>query len=616
MSEAIAHLETIARRVRSLILRSSGQAGSGHPSSALSATDLMVGLLFGGVFRYFPDRPEHPNNDRLIFSKGHASPLYYGLWAAAGKLSDDDMMRYRTFGSPLEGHPSMAFRFVEAATGSLGQGLSVGVGMALSAKRFENLPFRTYVLLGDSEMAEGSQWEALQLAAYYALDNLVGIIDVNRLGQRGETMFGYDTEAYRRRVEAFGWQTITIDGHDFGQILDAYSRALSPTGVPTMIIARTVKGKGVSFLEDKNGWHGKAVKGEKLEQALAGLGSVDTNAQGTITPPEDLQPAPVQPSGIETIDYTQGDAVATRDAFGKALRRIFPAYPSIVCLDGEVSNSTRSEYFQETYPGRFLQMFIAEQNMVGAALSLSRRGQLPFVATFAAFLTRAFDQIRMARYSEANIKFVGSHAGVSIGRDGPSQMGLEDLAMFRSVLDSVVLYPCDAVSTDKLVEAMIGHRGISYLRTTRGTTPVIYEPGDEFTIGGSAVLRKDIADAVAVVAAGITVHEALRAHEELRQEGIAIRVIDLYSVKPIDSATLRQAADNTRAIITVEDHYAEGGLGEAVAAELADHATPVYCLAVRKKPVSGSTQELLDYEQISSASIVAQVKQLLQDSGL
>lgn len=616
MSEAIAHLESVARRVRSLILRSSAEAGSGHPSSALSATDLMVGLLFGGVFRYDADNPEHPNNDRLIFSKGHASPLYYSLWAAAGKLTDEEMLSYRTFGSPLEGHPSMAFRYVEAATGSLGQGLSIGVGMALSAKRFENLPFRTYVLLGDSEMAEGSQWEAVQLAAYYGLDNLIGIIDVNRLGQRGETMYGYDLDAYRNRLEAFGWRTIVVDGHDYGQILGAYSQALSPAGAPTMIIARTVKGKGVGFLEDKNGWHGKAIKGEKLDSALEGLGSVDRNVRGTITAPEDLQPAAVHPSGAETVDYTRGDAVATRDAFGKALRRLYPAFPRIVCLDGEVSNSTRSAYFEETYPQRCLQMFIAEQNMVGAALGLSRRGQVPFVATFAAFLTRAFDQIRMARYSEANIKFVGSHAGVSIGRDGPSQMGLEDLALFRSVLDSVVLYPCDAVSTDKLVATMMAHEGISYLRTTRGTTPVIYEPGDEFSIGGSTVLRKDVADAVAVVTAGITVHEALQAYEQLREDGIAIRVIDLYSVKPLDSATLRQAAANTRAVLTVEDHYAEGGIGEAVCAELADQPTPVYSLAVRRKPVSGSTHELLQFEEISNASIVAEVKRILQDSGL
>lgn len=611
MARDIGQLEEIARYIRYLILKSSGQAGSGHPTSALSAVELMAGLMFGGTFRYDPDRPDYENNDRLIFSKGHATPLYYGLWAAAGVISEEEIMTYRQFTSRLEGHPTLSFPYVDAATGSLGQGLSIGAGMALNAKYLDKLPYRTYVLLGDSEMAEGSQWEAIQLAAHYGLDNLVGVLDVNRLGQRGETMYGSDTESYRKRLSVFDWHTRVIDGHSIEQVLEAYKWAKEQKGKPCMIIAGTVKGKGVSFLEDKNGWHGKAVGKDKLDEALQELGKINTRIRGTISEPEKDEIERPESKGIETPSYQKGEEVAIRDAYGNALKRLYPKYPDIVSLDGEVCNSTRSEFFRDEYPDRFFEMYVAEQNMVGAAIGLSRRGKLPFVSTFAAFLTRAFDQIRMAPHSGANIKFAGSHAGVSIGKDGPSQMGLEDIAMFRSLQDSVVLYPGDAVSAEKLVEQMAGRNGISYLRTTRGKTPVIYSPEEDFPIGGCKVLRQSVEDQATVVGAGITVHEALNAYDELRKEGISIRVIDLYSVKPVDFKTLRTAGEETGAIVTVEDHYPAGGIGEAVAAELSEYAVPVRMLAVRKRPRSGTTRELLDYEEISAAAIAAGVKDLL-----
>ena len=609
--EKIEKLRRLAARVRYYILTSTTEAGSGHPTSSLSATELMVGLLFGGIFRYNADHPEHPNNDRLIFSKGHASPLFYSLWAAAGRLTEEDLMTYRRFGSPLEGHPTVAFRYAEAATGSLGQGLSIGIGMALNAKYLDKLPYRTYVLLGDSEMAEGSQWEAIQIATHYQLDNLVGILDVNRLGQRGETMYGHDLKAYERRVSSFGWETISIDGHSFPEILTAYEKALDVSGKPTMIIAKTIKGKGVSFLEDKNGWHGKALKKDELNRALKEFGPLDQSVRGEIAKPEDLKPEERIPREAKKMGYQINQPVATRKAYGNALVRIFPKFPKVVSLDGEVSNSTYAEIFKEAYPEQFFEMYIAEQNMVGAALGLSCRGKIPFVSTFSAFFTRAFDQIRMSQYSNANIKFIGSHAGVSIGQDGPSQMGLEDIAMFRTIFGGVVLYPCDAVSTEHLIEEAAKHHGIFYIRTTREAAAVIYDEKEKFVIGGSKVLKKSDRDAVTVIAGGVTVHEALKAYEELKKEGIFIRVIDLYSIKPMDEATLREAGKTTKAVITVEDHYAEGGIGEAVKSALSTLLIPVHSLAVRKRPKSGKPEELLDYEEISQKAIIQKVKELL-----
>jgi transketolase len=605
-------IRRLASLIRYYILIMTTEAGSGHPTSSLSATELMACLLFGGVFRFDVDHPGCPNNDRLIFSKGHASPLFYALWAAAGELTEKDLLTYRRFGSLLEGHPTVAFPFAEAATGSLGQGLSIGLGMALNAKYLDKLPYRTYVLLGDSEMAEGSQWEAMELAAYYKLDHLIGVLDVNRLGQRGETMYGWNLSAYERRISSFGWKTILLDGHSIHEILAAYEEALHGSDQPVMLIAKTIKGKGVSFIENRDGWHGKALSREECGRALKELGDVDRSVRGEISQSEDLRPREQTPREVtKKIDYPAEKPVPTRKAYGNALARIFPEFPQMVSLDGEVSNSTYSELFKEAYPDRFFEMFIAEQNMVGAALGLSRRGKIPFVSTFAAFFTRAFDQIRMAQYSDPNIKFVGSHAGVSIGEDGPSQMGLEDIAAFRTILNSVVLYPCDAVSTERLVEEAAKHYGLVYLRTTRKETPILYSPAEVFPIGGSKVLRKSESDVATVVGAGVTLHEALAAYEILKKEGILIRVIDLYSVKPVDEPTLRDAAKATRRIVTVEDHYAEGGIGEAVKSALAASPVPTYSLFVKKRPKSGKPQELLDDQEISRDAIVKKVKELL-----
>ncbi len=604
-------LAALARLIRYYILTCTTQAGSGHPTSSLSATDLMAALLFAGFFKYDADHPDHPNNDRLIFSKGHASPLLYALWTAAGKITEDQLMTYRRFGSPLEGHPTVDLPYVEAATGSLGQGLSIGVGIALNAKYLDKLSYKTYVLLGDSEMAEGSQWEAMQIAAYYRLDNLVGIVDVNRLGQRGETMYGWDLDAYAKRIASFGWETIKIDGHNFSEICDAYARVGEQKEKPVMVIAKTVKGKGVPFVEDKNGWHGKALSRDQLKEALSALGQVDRSLRGEITKPERKEPEKLLPTLVEGPHYEPSKPVATRKAYGNALKRIFPEFPAIVALDGEVSNSTFAEVFQESRPERFFEMFIAEQNMVGTALGLQSRNKIPFVSTFAAFFTRAFDQIRMAQYSRANIKFAGSHAGVSIGQDGPSQMGLEDIAMFRNIQSSVVLYPCDAYSTERLVEEAAKHRGIVYVRTTREATPILYSPDDAFPIGKSKTLRRSDNDVVAVIAAGATVFEALPAYEELKKEGISVRVIDLYCIKPIDVSALKEAVQGVKWVITVEDHHPEGGIGEAVRSVLAGSNLPVYSLAVEKMPRSGKPEELLDYETISSNAIIKKVKELV-----
>jgi len=558
-------------------------------------------------FHFDADDPQNPNNDRLIFSKGHAAPLLYSLWTVVGKLTEDELLTLRKFGSPLEGHPVRRFPYSEAATGSLGQGLSIGVGMAINGKYIDRLPYRVFVLLGDSEMTEGSVWEAIQLADYYKLDNLIGIVDVNRLGQRGETMYGWDLFAYEKRISSFGWKTICIDGHNFNEIFKAYEESLS-SNVPSMIIAKTVKGKGISFLEDKEGRHGVALTKEEFNQALRELGEIKKFSVPL------KKPAPLT-ANLEILrtkefikNYSIGDKVATRKAYGEALVKIFPEFPDMVVLDAEVSNSTYAEIFKNHYPERFFECFVAEQNMVGMAVGLSLRGKIPFVSTFAAFLTRAFDQIRMAQYSDVNIKFVGSHAGVSIGQDGASQMGLEDIAMMRSILNSVVLYPSDAVSTEKLVKEAAKHKGIVYIRTTRSATPVIYSENEDFPIGGAKVLKASDSDLFTIVGAGITLHEALKVYEELKNKGIYIRVIDLYSVKPLNKELLKQALSETYAIITVEDHYPAGGIGEAVKSEVSSEK--IYSLSCKKIPRSGNSQELLDYEEISARAIVNKVLEL------
>lgn len=617
-------IEKTAQTIRWLIVKATTEAGSGHVSSSLSATDLMTTLYFGGFLKCDYQDFSHPNNDRVIFSKGHAAPLFYALHAAAGLISDDEMLTLRKFGSRLEGHPTPAFPFTEVATGSLGQGLSVGVGMALNAKYLDKLSYNTFVLLGDSEMAEGSNWEALQIAAHYKLNNLIGIIDVNRLGQRGETQFGHDLEAYQQRVAAFGWKTITIRGHSYHQIVDAFKQALSARNKnkPVMIIAKTIKGRGVSVLEDTNSWHGKALQPDQLQaakkditsmlsstRAITSLGPIEENRTARVALPTKKYPSPIKRKPVQEIDTDQDyvSPLATRKAYGHSLVELAPHYPELVVLDAEVSNSTFAADFSEAYPDRFFEMFIAEQNMVGAAVGLSKRGKIPFVSTFAAFFSRAMDQIRVAQYSNVNLNFVGSHAGVSIGEDGASQMGLEDIAYFRTLLGSVVLYPADHVSEEQIMKAMIEYPGICYLRTTRADTQALYKPNTEFRIGGSHVLKKSEKDTVTLIGSGITVHESLTAHKELIERGIQTRVIDLYSVKPIDYQTLYQAAEETDALFVIEDHYAEGGIGEAVRTALYAAPTPIYSLAVRNTPKSGSMAEVMKYEQIDASSIVSAV---------
>lgn len=605
-------LKSLTTLIRYFSIISSTAAGSGHLTSSLSAVELMTVLAFDGFFKYDLKNPQNPCSDRLIFSKGHASPLFYSVWAAAGAVSEEELKTFRKFTSPLEGHPSLRFPYTVFPTGSLGQGLSLGVGIALNGKYLDKLPYTTYVLLGDSEMAEGSNWEALQLAAHYKLNNLVAILDVNRLGQSTQTMYGYDLESYKDKFVAFGWEVITTDGHSIPQIQKAFQKAKSVKGKPVIIIAKTIKGKGISFLEDKEGWHGKALKPEEADKAILELGKIDKNIRGKIVTPKNVK---IQIANVKTtsqnskLEYQTGKNIATRKAYGSALTRLYPKYPAIVALDAETSNSTYSEDFAKVYPRRYFEMFIAEQNMVGLATGLSTRGKIPFVSTFAAFFSRAYDQIRMSQYGQANVKFIGSHAGVSIGEDGPSQMGLEDIAMFRSVLGSVVLYPSDAVSADKLIEEAVKHKGLVYIRTTRKETPILYENDEQFPIGGSKVLRQSSKDKVTVVAAGITLHEALKAYDKLKSEGILIRVIDLYSIKPIDIKTLKTALKETRGIITVEDHHLEGGLGEAAAAALSGEGR-VYCLAVTKIPKSGKPEELLEYEEISAEAIVKKVKEI------
>ena len=619
-------LHKLAKLVRYYILQMTTKAGSGHPTSSLSATDIMVALFFNKL-RFDLKDPDNSGNDRVIFSKGHVSPLVYGLYAAAGILSEKDLLTYRQFKSTLEGHPTPRFKYIDVATGSLGQGLSIGLGMAIalraqvhSSKLTVQSSPNVYVLMGDSETAEGSIWEAIELASYYKLGNLVGIIDVNRLGQSGETMLGWDVEAYAKRVESFGWQPHIVDGHNLGELVETFEELPELCDKPQMIIAKTIKGRGVSFLEDKEGWHGKALSQEEFKKAVKELGGVDRSVRGEIAKPisnfqfkiSNLKKLKTKNWKLET-KYKIGEMVATRKAFGEALARLGEVDLRIVSLDGEVKNSTFTEIFKEKFPDRFFEMFIAEQNMVGTALGMSKMGKVPFVSTFAAFFTRAFDQIRMSAYSSPNIKFVGTHAGVSIGEDGPSQMGLEDIAMFRAVFGSVVLCPGDAVSCSKLIEVAAKKAGLFYIRTARPATPVIYKNGETFDVGGSKIVRSSDSDRLTLVACGVVLPEALIASDELKKEKMNVRVIDAYSIQPIDEKELVRAAQETdNKIVTIEDHYFEGGLGDAVLNVFAqDEKVKVYKLAVNKMPMSGKREELLNYEGISSSAIVGKVKEIL-----
>jgi transketolase len=600
----------LAQQLRVDSIRSTTQAGSGHPTSSMSAADLAA-VLLAGHLRYDFKNPENPNNDHLILSKGHAAPLLYSVYKAAGAITDEELLTLRKLGSRLEGHPTPDLPWVDVATGSLGQGLPIGVGVALAGKKLEHLPYRVWVICGDSEMAEGSIWESMARASDEKLGNLIAIVDVNRLGQRGPTALQWHTEVYAERAKAFGWRAIVIDGHNLDEIDAAYKEAEQGGDVPTMIVARTKKGAGVSLVEDKDNWHGKALSRDQAEAAIAELGGVRHLTVTPTAPPANGTAKGASGGALSLPTWELGKKMATRQAFGDALKALGAARSDVVVIDAEVGNSTFTEVFQEDFPDRFFQTYIAEQQMVATAVGMSVRGFVPFAATFAAFLSRAYDFIRMSAISKANIRLCGSHAGVSIGEDGPSQMALEDLAMMRAVGGSTVLYPCDANQTAVLVAEMADQQGIVYMRTTRAATTVVYGPDETFPIGGSKTLKSSGLDAVTLVAAGITIPEALAAADELAKADINARVIDLYSVKPVDVATLSKAAAETKGFVVVEDHWAQGGLGSAVLEGLASTGKTlpkVSLLGVTKLPGSGTPAELLDTCGISARHIVEAAK--------
>ncbi len=668
MNEKSAFLNRVAYQMRQWSIKMTSKAGSGHVTSSLSAADIIAALFFD-VMQFDPDQFNNPNNDRFILSKGHAVPILYAAWRELGKITDEELLSYREFTSVLEGHPTFRFAYTEAATGSLGIGLSIGVGQALAAKQTKR-DFKTFVLMGDSEVSEGSVWEAAQLATFYTLNNLIGIIDCNRLGQSTPTMEALEGDAperFKKMFAAFGWQAEIVDGHDVSALVSVLSAARESADRPVMIIARTKKGYGVDLFEDQEGFHGKALNEQQEKEALAQLRerfkdahSYPSTSSGRTAGPNEAQAklgktergtgcaftsedeeeknngwnsraenqggvnsqnaSSVRPElveGYERIslpnpEYKKGDAIATRKVYGQALVALGAASDHVVSLDAEVKNSTYAELFEKAYPDRFYQSFIAEQNMVGMAIGFDRRGLMPFVSTFACFLTRAHDHLRMAAIGQAALRVCGSHAGVSIGQDGPSQMGLEDIAMMRGLPESIVLYPSDAVSAYKLVNEMANyHDGISYLRTTRMATPVIYDAHESFPVGGCKVVQQSDRDQVLVIGAGVTLHEALKAHEKLAQEGVSIAVIDLYCIKPLDVTTIRsvaRASHNT--IITVEDHYLAGGIGEAVAAAVSSEDIEVHHLAVSHLPRSGKPEELLADAGIDAQAIAKKVKEV------
>jgi transketolase len=601
-------LRELAQQLRVDSVRAAAAAGSGHPTSSMSAADLMA-VLLTRYLRYDFSAPDNTANDHLVFSKGHASPLLYGLYKMAGAIDDEELLTFRELGSRLQGHPTPEIPWVDVATGSLGQGLPISIGIALAGKQLESADFRVWVLCGDSELAEGSMWEAFEHAGHAGLDNMVAIVDVNRLGQRGPTMHEWDTSSWAARAAACGWDVQEIDGHDLEEIDAAYARALE-ADVPAAIFARTKKGSGVAAVEDQPNQHGKPLADpEAAVEELGGVRSLRVDVQD----PPQAQPYEVARAPVERPAYEAGEKVATRAAYGDGLAWLGSVDEKVVALDGEVGNSTYAERFAAKHPDRFFEMYIAEQQMVAAAVGLQTRGWKPFASSFGAFLSRAYDFVRMGAISGADLKLSGSHVGVSIGPDGPSQMALEDIASLRAVLGSVVLYPSDANQAVALLDAMREHRGVSYMRTTREATPVLYEPGESFEIGGSRTLRSSGEDAVTLIGAGITLRECLSAAGELAGKGVAARVIDLYSVKPVDAGTILAAAAETRALVTVEDHWAEGGIGETVAGVLAEAAagTPLVRLAVTERPGSGPPEALLAAAGIDSAHVAAAAEQAL-----
>jgi transketolase len=607
--------EEKAKLLRKWSLVSTTAAASGHPTSCLSAADITA-VLFDKYFTYDVSNPLNIYNDRFVLSKGHAAPLLYALFGMCNAYDLNELKTLRQFNSRFEGHPVPRYEYAEAATGSLGQGLSVGAGLALTAKR-ENLPFTTYVLCGDGELAEGQVWEAANFASYHRLNNLIVILDINRLAQSGETMFGHHMNEYEQRFRAFNFRVFTIDGHNYEQIDQALEQAHSHAGQqPVAIIARTEKGKGVSFIENKDGWHGKALKEEELKKALDELGPINDNARFELRKPaSSVDDSFLSPMNTTVkLDFDNNKSYATREVFGEALAEIIQHVPGMYVLDADVKNSTFTQNALKVTPERFIECFIAEQNMVSVAAGLSRIGKIPVVATFGAFFMRAADQIRMARISETNIKFVGSHVGVSIGEDGPSQMALEDIAFFGALPDMVVLQPCEGVSTAALVSEMVQHKGLVYMRTLRPKTTILYKPGEAFPIGGSKILRQSPDDVLTIAATGITVYEALQAADLLKQENINIRVVDCYSVSPVDKQTLLDCLNSThiKCIVSVEDHFAHGGLGDFIAAAVSAEGNYVEKMAVTKISQSGKQDELLKDAGIDAASIAAKVKELVQ----
>jgi transketolase len=597
----------LGQQLRVDSVRATAAAGSGHPTSSMSAADLMA-VLIDGHLKLDYANPHSPANDHLVFSKGHASPLYYSILKAVGAIDDEELLTFRKLHSRLEGHPTPRIPPTDVATGSLGQGLPISVGIAIAGRDLDQLPYRVWCLCGDSEMAEGSMWEAFQHAGWEGLSNLTAIIDVNRLGQTRETMLGWDVNGYVRRIEAFGWNAISIDGHDVDAIEEAYAEAAATTDKPTAIIARTKKGKGVKAVEDKPGFHGKPLPDP--EAAIAELGGI-SNLRVDVEKPAPGEPHRFEVPGGGMPSYELGAEVATRKAYGEAIAALGSIRGDVVALDGEVSNSTHSEDFREAHPDRYFEMFIAEQQLASAAIGFQARGWVPFASTFAAFWSRAYDFIRMSAISRANLRLSGSHAGVSIGEDGPSQMALEDMASFRAIHGSTVLHPSDANQTARLVAEMGDRKGIQFIRTLRGKTPVRTAPHETVHIGGSRIAHEG--EDVAIIACGITLDEAVKAAEQLDEQGIHARVLDAYSIKPLDADAVQAAARECGAIVTVEDHWAEGGLGDAVLEALAaadDHAHVVK-LAVREMPTSGTPAELLHEAQIDAAAIADAARTLV-----
>ena len=601
-------LQNIANVLRRDVLKMTTASGNGHPTSCLSSAEIMS-VLFFSEMSYDVKNPFNPDNDEFILSKGHASPILYSALYRAGCIKSN-LMDLRTLESPLEGHPILnSLKWIKVATGSLGQGLSVGVGFSLAGK-LQNRKFRTYVLLGDSEVSEGSVYEAFEIAGHYKLNNLIAVIDVNRLGQTGETMLGHNLEEYKRRFAGFGWRVFTIDGHNVKQIIKTFGKARKSTK-PTLILAKTFKGKGVSFLENKEGWHGKALKKDELEKALKEISS-PTLPKINIKKPNKISAKGQKRTKTKMILYSPRLEIATREAYGNSISLLAKSDSSVMVLDAEVSNSTFSERVKKLTPKQFIESYIAEQNMVGMALGLSVKGFNVFASSFSAFLSRAHDQIRMAAVSSPRtLTLCGSHSGVSIGSDGVSQMGLEDIALFRSLPESIILYPSDAVSCEKLTALAYKTKGLKYIRTTRPKTKVIYKNNENFEIGDFKILKQNKKDKCVIAGAGITTHEALKSHEELKKNGFNTAITDIYSIKPFNAKKFENfVKKHGSKLIIVEDHYAEGGIGEMLAEVLENSGIKIKHLAVREIPHSGTKEQLLEKYGIDWKTIVKEVRKI------